>query len=134
MILVIDTTDFKHAIVALIDNSKIKSKKKFSAQYKQSEKLLKEIDRLFIASKLKLKRLRGIIVISGPGPFTAVRIGVTVANTLSWSLRIPIAGIKKDNLNLNELASQSKNIFKKSKNKEIVIPHYGKEPNITKSK
>ncbi|WLD93687.1 tRNA (adenosine(37)-N6)-threonylcarbamoyltransferase complex dimerization subunit type 1 TsaB [Alkalihalobacillus sp. AL-G] len=50
------------------------------------EELLKEVD-------IEPKELDRIIVAKGPGSYTGVRIGVTVAKTLAWSLNIPITGV-----------------------------------------
>lgn len=48
--------------------------------------LLKEVD-------LTPKQLGRVIVAHGPGSYTGVRIGVSVAKTLAWSLNIPLVGI-----------------------------------------
>ncbi len=80
----------------------------------------------------KLKTLKGIVVVSGPGPFTALRIGVATANTLAWALNIPIVGYALDEFkDIQELAKIAENKIKKAKRGVIIEPFYGKEPNIT---
>lgn len=41
-----------------------------------------------------LKTLKGIEVETGPGSFTGIRVGVSVANALGFSLGIPVNGKK----------------------------------------
>ena len=72
-----------------------------------------------------LKKLEAIYVVSGPGAFSALRIGVSTANALAWSLHIPVMELKVD---------QDISQVKISKEFKPVIPKYGKEPNITKAK
>ncbi len=79
--------------VALIDGPKIIFQKKWNSQADEAEKLLPAL-----ASALhKLEKFSksngkpdGILTISGPGSFTGLRIGVTIANTLAYSLGVPI--------------------------------------------
>jgi tRNA threonylcarbamoyladenosine biosynthesis protein TsaB len=50
------------------------------------EMLMKECG----ASPAELDR---IVVAGGPGSYTGVRIGVTIAKTLAWTLNIPVVGV-----------------------------------------
>lgn len=132
MILIINTADQKQVFIGVVDKSKLVAKKKFQAQYRQSEKLLVEIDKLLKTHNSKLVTLTGIIVVSGPGPFTALRIGVITANTLAWALKIPVVGVKLAEFrNTDDLIKISEVRIKKAKINTIVEPFYGKEPNIT---
>ncbi|PID33499.1 hypothetical protein CR969_00460 [Candidatus Saccharibacteria bacterium] len=71
--------------------------------------------------------ISGIGVMKGPGSFTGLRIGITVANTLSESLEVPIVGAEGENW--QELALDR---LKNNQSDKIVLPEYGAEANITK--
>lgn len=84
----------------------------------QSNDLLVKIDELLKSQKLSLQNITAIVVNQGPGSFTGVRVGITVANTLAWSLDIPIVGYHEGKLD-DALAKISKNKFSK-----IALPFY----------
>lgn len=132
MFLYINTSSHEKIILALFDKSgKVLVMKKIKAVYQQSEKLLSEINKIIP----KIKDLKGIIVVIGPGGFTSLRIGIATANAMAWSLNIPILGVENKS-GLGDKILIDKN-FKKILNKRVfkqVLPKYGKEPNITKSK
>jgi len=96
MILNIDTTIREKIILGLFDN-KILNCFEFETE-KQSEELLIVIDGILKNHKLKLKDIKAIVVNAGPGSFTGVRVGVTIANTLGWSLNIPVVGYRNGEL------------------------------------
>ncbi len=52
------------------------------------------------ATNYELKTLQGIEVETGPGSFTGLRVGVSVANALGFALGIPVNG-KNVETNLN---------------------------------
>lgn len=51
------------------------------------------IKELLKKAKIEWLQLNKIAVIKGPGPFTALRISIAVANTLAYGLNLPIWGI-----------------------------------------
>lgn len=55
-----------------------------------SERLLPLIDNAFTQVNLDINDTENIVVANGPGSFTGVRIGVTVAKTLAYSLNCKI--------------------------------------------
>ncbi len=59
----------------------------------QMEKLMPMIDAGLRDAGITVRDLDGVAVGVGPGLFTALRIGVTTANTLSQVLRVPVVGI-----------------------------------------
>lgn len=70
--------------------------------------------------------IKGLVVYKGPGSFTGLRIGATVANTLAYSLDIPIIGSSGDNWEQKGIKS-----LLEDKDDKIVIPEYGATANIT---
>ena len=127
-------------ILALADGKgQILVKKNIKAKYKQSEKLLLNIDKMLkdikdiknIKDIKDIKDIKGIMVVKGPGSFTALRIGLATANTLAWALHIPIIGVKLTNKQNEELIKTGVESFKKIKRFKQVMPEYGMEPNIT---
>jgi tRNA A37 threonylcarbamoyladenosine modification protein TsaB len=60
-------------------------------------------------NKVKFSEIEEVKANPGPGSFTGLKIGVTVSNVLNWALG-------------------------KKKSTEIVLPEYGGQPNIHKTK
>lgn len=129
--LIINTSLKDRVFLALYKNDRLVSKSILKTKYKQAEKLLSGIERLFQRTRVCLKDLKGIIVVKGPGPFTALRIGIVTANTLAFALGIPVIGIKVSEFNklsesIKKRIKELKRI-KKTKKEKIIIPFYGKE-------
>ena len=51
------------------------------------------IDKILKKNDLSIKNINEIIVVNGPGSFTGVRIGVTIAKTFAFVLNIPFKTI-----------------------------------------
>lgn len=58
-----------------------------------SVRLMPAIEQLLEECGIAVADLKKIAVSSGPGSYTGLRIGVTVAKTLAWDRQIPIVGI-----------------------------------------
>jgi tRNA threonylcarbamoyl adenosine modification protein YeaZ len=57
------------------------------------EQLLPAIGRLHGEANLRRSRIRGVIVGSGPGAFTGLRVGIATAKALAHELGVPIVGV-----------------------------------------
>ncbi|MFA6492675.1 MAG: tRNA (adenosine(37)-N6)-threonylcarbamoyltransferase complex dimerization subunit type 1 TsaB [Patescibacteria group bacterium] len=119
MILKLDTANREKIYLALFGGKKEKCFE-FPTE-DQSADLLVTIKEILDKENLTLQNLKAILVNCGPGSFTGVRVGVTVANTLAWTLDIPIFGFKD--------GEQDKVLTKISKNRQnkfskIVLPFY----------
>lgn len=93
MILVIDTKDQKLIRVSLKKYGKV-IKSLIKENQFGSQVLLSLIEKLLKQENLEYKDLRGVEVETGPGSFTGIRVGVSVANALGFSLGIPVNGKK----------------------------------------
>jgi tRNA threonylcarbamoyl adenosine modification protein YeaZ len=83
---------------------------------KVSEALVTETEILLNSASKSYKDLTKIIVINGPGSFTGVRTGVTVAKVLALSLNIPVCGISQF-----ELLSMEYSKIQSNKDQKIYI-------------
>ncbi len=63
-----------------------------------AQKILAEIRDFLATQELRLTDLTALEVNPGPGSYTGLRIGLTVANTLADRLNIPINGVKSPRL------------------------------------
>lgn len=93
-ILFIDTSSNKKISVGL----RLENKKTFSvendATVLKSQILLILIDKLLSEHNLGINDINEVKVNLGPGSFTGLRVGIAVANTLGFALKIPINGKK----------------------------------------
>lgn len=87
--LVIDTAT--HArYVGLFEGNKALYEVYESGHNNHSETLIPSIEKALHATSIQLGDLDGIIVGIGPGSYTGVRIGVTVAKMFGWTLSLPV--------------------------------------------
>lgn len=93
MILHIDTKDQKVVKVSLKKDGKVVKSLRESREY-GSQVLLPLVIKLLRTTNYELKTLQGIEVETGPGSFTGLRVGVSVANALGFALGITINGKK----------------------------------------
>lgn len=60
-----------------------------------SSKIMPVIDEAFKTTSLNIKDIDKIFVVNGPGSFTGIRVGVTIAKTISYSLNIPLISLSE---------------------------------------
>jgi len=88
MILFIDT----HAelITIALKTEKDLFIKTQESEYSHSIYTMPMIESIFKDNNLNIKDLKKIIVVNGPGSFTGIRIGVAIAKTMAYALKIDI--------------------------------------------
>ncbi len=89
----IDTKDQKKVTVSLKQDGKVVKSLSKQNEY-GSQVLLPLILKLLSAKNYDLRSIKAIEVETGPGSFTGLRVGVSVANALGYSLGIPVNGKK----------------------------------------
>lgn len=92
MILGIDTSSDTMTI-ALFNNGVVIGEYTTNLKKNHSVRLLPAIAALMDECSVKPTDLKNIAVAKGPGSYTGLRIGVTVAKTMAWDAGIPIVGI-----------------------------------------
>ena len=76
--------------VGLAKDGKVVDKISYEAWQRQSEMMVTEVDNILKRNHLDKKNLDGVVVGIGPGSYTGVRIGVTIAKTIAYALHIKI--------------------------------------------
>lgn len=87
------TKDQKLVVISLKDKGEVVESLMEENEY-GSQVLLPLIEKILKKNNLEFKDLEGIEVSTGPGSFTGLRVGVSVANALGYSLGIPVNGKK----------------------------------------
>lgn len=119
-------TDKENAEVHLLDNNTVVDRKVWEAGRTLARDLPGVIDEML---NNDYRAVRGVVVFAGPGSFTGLRIGITVANTLSYSLEVPIVGASGDDWLLSGAER-----LEGGENDQLVTPIYNFAPKITPPK
>jgi tRNA threonylcarbamoyladenosine biosynthesis protein TsaB len=129
MLILTIRTDRPEAEIGLFEDSRQLAYLNWQAHRQLAETIHKRIHELLQSRQKKLDDLQAVVVFQGPGSFTGLRIGVSVANALADSLSIPIVASQGDNW--IRLATAE---LLKGANDRIVVPEYGAEPHVTQPK
>ena len=103
-ILYIDTSS-SYLYSAILEDTQVLAEVKKEFGTSLSEESLPEIANLFDKTDLKPKDIEKIIVVNGPGSFTGIRIGITIAKTYAWALKldiIPISALEAMSISCEE--------------------------------
>ena len=127
MILFIDTHD-ELITIALKNNENLYIKTQES-EYSHSVYTMPMIEEIFKENNLNIKELKKIIVVNGPGSFTGIRIGLSIAKTMAYALNLKINTISSLTAYLlsNETNDSKKAVIED--NKGYYISVYDKDNN-----
>lgn len=89
IILYIDTSVREEIKIGVEINGKLYERK---AKNLKSQETLPLIEKILKEKKIKQSQINEIKVNKGPGSFTGIRIGISIANALGFALKIPVNG------------------------------------------
>lgn len=90
--LLIDTST-SHVTISIVKDNEILSFYHEEILSDMSSRIIPIIDDQISKLSFSLKDIDKIFIVNGPGSFTGVRVGVTIAKTISWTLNINIIPI-----------------------------------------
>lgn len=122
-------TDQPESEIGLFDDDKQPACLSWPAHRQLAETIHLKLKELLDAQGRSLEQLEGIIVFKGPGSFTGLRIGLSVANALADSLQIPIVATAGE-----EWIQSGVGRLRKRENDKIALPEYGAPPRTTTPK
>lgn len=90
----INTSDSKTVVVGIEINGNLKDEIVTDSKILRSEAVIPSLDKLLRKNNLEFKDISEIFVFEGPGSFTGLRVGASIANALGYLLKIPVNGKK----------------------------------------
>lgn len=83
-------TDKPEAEIGLYDGEKQLAYETWEAHRQLAETLHRKIELLLKTQQIDWADLEGVVFFQGPGSFTGLRIGLSVANALGYSYQVPV--------------------------------------------
>jgi tRNA threonylcarbamoyladenosine biosynthesis protein TsaB len=131
MLLVTIRTDEPEAELGLFRNGERLVYTTWPAHRQLAETIHLEITKLLEGQNSKLGDIKGLVVFKGPGSFTGLRIGLSVANALAYSLQIPIVSRESIAGQREEWIAAGIAALEAGEDETVSLPDYGALPHIT---
>lgn len=122
-------TDKPQAEIGLFDSKTKLAYETWQAHRQLADTLHRKIEELLQSQAKSWQDIQGIVVFKGPGSFTGLRIGLTVAITLAYALDVPAVG----QMGETWIAEGVKRLMQGEKD-TLISPEYGAPVHITPQK
>ncbi len=129
MIILTLRTDNPEAEVGLYDDEEQLLYETWTAHRQLAETIHSKVKALLGTQGKDWRDVQGVVAYQGPGSFTGLRIGLTVANALAQGLQVPIVATQSPRW--IETGVQR---LLRGENDQIALPFYGAEVHITPQK
>ena len=126
MILAIRTDNPQAEVYIMNADGSVLADKKWHAHKLLLETIHVTIRDCLVSAGSTFDEISGVIFYEGPGSFTGLRIGCSVANAIAISNNVPIVAVTSD-----DWLTQGTQLLLTGKGSEIVEPKYGSDPHIT---
>lgn len=90
--------------VAIVKDGRVLAETVQNIKITHSVGAMPAVEELFAKANITPSQIDAVAVSEGPGSYTGVRIGVTIAKTLAWTLKKPLVGVSS----LQALAANAK--------------------------
>lgn len=93
MLLVCLNTASKQSAIALLENNgnnRVLAETEWVSNANESEKVLPGLEKMLADSGKTWDDITHMAVIEGPGGYTSLRVGITIANAIAWVKKIPM--------------------------------------------
>ena len=129
MLLLTIRTDKPEAELGLYEDTTQLVYEVWSAHRQLAETIHQKIRDLAQAQHKQLGDISGIVCFQGPGSFTGLRIGLTVANALAMGLGVPVVATQDQ-----DWITEGTRMLLHGSNDFPVLPYYGADVHITQQK
>lgn len=119
-------TDSPDAVLVLHDGTNVVARDEWTANRTLARDLLAHITELMRQQSADWQDIAGIVAYHGPGSFTGLRIGLSVANSIAYARQCPIVGTTGEDWLESGIAR-----LQNHETDESVMPFYGAEPRVT---
>lgn len=120
-------TDKPQAELGLYEDMRRVADNVWQADRQLSTHLNRRIERLLKSVGENLNDVEGIVCYKGPGSFTGLRIGLSVANALAYSLSVPIVAKNGKHWIYSGIKSLRSGV-----NDKIALPKYDRPASISR--
>lgn len=122
-------TDKPEAEIGLYENDTPIAYETWQAHRQLAETIHVKLTEILQKADKRLQDIQGVVMYKGPGSFTGLRIGASVADALAYSLEIPIVGSASD-----EWRTEGVQRLCAGQNDKIVSLEYGSPARTTQQK
>ncbi|HET7180811.1 MAG TPA: tRNA (adenosine(37)-N6)-threonylcarbamoyltransferase complex dimerization subunit type 1 TsaB [Candidatus Limnocylindrales bacterium] len=129
-ILALDTATTRIVVAVGPTDGSLMAADAFEGRYRHSQELMPAVVGLLAAHDLAVRDLAGVVVGTGPGAFTGLRVGIATAKTLAHELRVPIVGIGTDAALLDAAGAGVPTLWLPSGPRDLVRVDRGREPEV----
>lgn len=128
MIILTIRTDKPESEIGLYDDKTQLVYEVWEAHRRLAETIHDKIRELLESQSKELNDVQGIVAYKGPGSFTGLRIGISVANALAYGLNVPVIGAADSWIEdgITRILS--------GENDQTVLPKYGSPAHTTVQK